>query len=80
MDETKILELFGKQVLAIRRARGWSQEKLALAANLDRTYVSSVEKGRRNISLINIYKFAKALDVPPSSLLQPEGVQGEQNR
>lgn len=69
MEEKQVLELFGKQLQAIRLAKGWSQEKLAGEADLDRTYVSSVERGKRNISLINIYKLAKALDVTPQSLL-----------
>lgn len=69
MDDARILELFGKQLQSIRQAKGWSQEKLAFEADLDRTYISSVERGRRNISLINIYKLAKALDVTPQSLL-----------
>lgn len=77
MDEAKILARFGKQLQAIRQTKGWSQEKLAFEANLDRTYVSSVERGRRNISLINIHKLANALAVPPESLLAPKEVQGE---
>ncbi len=55
MDDALILELFGKQLQSIRQAKGWSQEKLSFEASLDRTYISSVERGRRNISLINIY-------------------------
>ena len=77
MEETLVLELFGKQLQAIRQAKGWSQEKLAFEAGLDRTYVSSVERGRRNISLFNIYKLAKAVDVSPSSLLLTKGGNGE---
>ena len=68
MDDAKILELFGKQLQATRRAKGWSQEKLAFESNLDRTYVSSVERGHRNISIINIYKLSKALGIPPHTL------------
>ncbi|MDO5087287.1 MAG: helix-turn-helix transcriptional regulator [Comamonadaceae bacterium] len=54
-----------------RVERGWSQERLALECGLDRTYVSAVERSRWNVSLSNIEKMAKALDVPPWQLLHP---------
>lgn len=47
-----------------------TQEELADAAGLDRTYISSVERGRRNISLLNILKISRALGVNPSFLLE----------
>jgi transcriptional regulator with XRE-family HTH domain len=53
----------------LRHEAGISQEDLAYAADLDRSYVGQVERGERNISLDNIYRLAKALGVPPSSLL-----------
>ncbi len=58
----------------MRRARGLSQEELAHDAGLDRTYVSSCERGRRNIGLLNIYRLAAALRVSPEELLKaPKG-------
>jgi transcriptional regulator with XRE-family HTH domain len=51
--------------------KGWSQERLALECELDRTYVSAVERSRWNISLANIERLALALDVPAWSLLKP---------
>lgn len=79
MNDAQILKLFGRQLQAARNAKGWSQEKLAIEAELDRTYVSSVERGRRNISIINIYKLANALDVTPESLLKNNGGLSEQD-
>lgn len=64
-----ILMLFGERVRALRQSRGLSQEALALAAGLDRTYIGGVERGERNISLINIQKIAYALEVSPADLL-----------
>ncbi len=61
--------LFGKQLREIRMAKGISQEELAFRSGLHRTYVSSVERGERNISIVNIQKLAEALGVAISSLV-----------
>ncbi len=61
--ETNILIIFGAGVRQFRLAQQLSQEQLALKANLDRTYISGVERGVRNISLLNIQKIANALNV-----------------
>ncbi|HZC54300.1 MAG TPA: helix-turn-helix transcriptional regulator [Mycobacterium sp.] len=59
---------FGSRVRALRTERGWSQERLAHQAGLDRTYVGSVERGERNIALDNIWLLADTLGVtPPTS-------------
>ncbi len=68
MSSENILKDFGLHLKKIRATRGLSQEKLAHIADLDRTYISGVERGVRNISLINIIRLAKALEVPPSEL------------
>ncbi len=67
-----ILTLFGERVRVLRQARGLSQEALALAAGLDRTYIGGVERGERNISLLNIQKIAQAFGVSPADLLKFE--------
>lgn len=54
---------------AVREELGWSQENLAEASGLHWTYVSSVERGERNISLLNILKVAEALGVDPGELV-----------
>lgn len=60
---------FGNTLKRIRVKRGLSQEKLAELAGLHRTYVSTVERGLRNVSLLNIEKLARALNVPMSKLM-----------
>lgn len=55
--------LVGKRVKELRNNIGISQEELADIAELDRTYITSVECGKRNISIVNIEKLAKALKV-----------------
>lgn len=64
----EIKEKFGKQVKKLRLEKGLSQEALALLADLDRTYIPSIEKGERNVSIIVIEKIANALKVKISIL------------
>jgi transcriptional regulator with XRE-family HTH domain len=61
---------FGKEVRKLRLERGLSQEKLAELANLHRNYVGEVERGERNIAIINIVAMAHALRVKPAKLLE----------
>ena len=61
---------FGARVRELRLARGLSQEQLAERAGLHRTYVSSLERGRRNVGLDNILDLAAALEVPAARLFQ----------
>jgi transcriptional regulator with XRE-family HTH domain len=56
-------EKFGERVRLLRKSRGLSQEKLAELANLHSTYISGIECGARNVSLINIGKIAEALKI-----------------
>ena len=61
--------LFGKRIRELRLAVGLSQEKLAEMAELHRNYVGGVERGERNVSLLNIVKLAHALNAQPAELL-----------
>lgn len=65
----KVQKTFGKAVRKARLARGISQEALADLAGLHRTYVGDVERGERNISLVNMSKIARALDMKLSDLV-----------
>ncbi len=73
MREEAILSQFGTKVKIFRNERNISQEKLAELSKLDRTYISSVERGQRNIGILNIIKIADALKVSASSLLEEIG-------
>ena len=57
-----IKQKVGARIRELRNDRGLSQEKLALAAGLDRTYIASVENGKRNISIVNLEKIIVALN------------------
>lgn len=61
---------FGERVKAVRQEQGLSQEDLADQADLHRNYISQIECGRRNLSLLNILKLARALKVPASKLIE----------
>lgn len=61
---------FGSRLRELRLARQLSQMDLAHAADLDPTYVSGIERGRRNVSLVNVHVLAVTLGVPVAELFQ----------
>jgi transcriptional regulator with XRE-family HTH domain len=63
------LTAFGNRLVELRKARGWSQEKLALESGLARSYVGGIERGQRNIALYNICVLAETLGVEPTDML-----------
>lgn len=67
---SSFLKDFGKNVRKLREKQGLSQDNLALKADLDRTYLSGIERGERNPSLRNIGKISKALSVEPVDLFE----------
>ncbi|MFY0640225.1 MAG: helix-turn-helix transcriptional regulator [Bermanella sp.] len=69
MDE-QILSKFGLHIKALRKGKNLSQEQLASLSELDRTYISGIERGKRNVSLLNIIKIAGALELKVSALLE----------
>ncbi len=68
--ENSILKRFGNNVKRLRKSQGWSQEDLADKSGLHRTYIGSIEKGGRNVSLINIERMAKSLHVDIETLIK----------
>jgi transcriptional regulator with XRE-family HTH domain len=67
---TDPLVLFGQRLVQLRKERGWSQEQLALECGMARSYLGGVERGKRNIALLNICKLADALSVSPAEMLK----------
>lgn len=66
-----ILNTFGSTLSAIRRAKGLSQEKLGEKSNLARRYISNLESGSRNVSILTLQKLAIALEVDVEVLIKP---------
>lgn len=69
-EKTEILVIFGARIRKLRTAKGLSQEAFANLCDLDRTYISGIERGVRNVSLINIRQLAEALGITLSELMQ----------
>ncbi len=63
-------EVYGRTIRKLRLAKGLSQESLAELCSLHRTYVGAIERGERNVSLLNIVSLAHALDVPASRTMR----------
>jgi transcriptional regulator with XRE-family HTH domain len=70
-DETGIIRVVAEAVKRARKAAGLSQEELAFEAGLDRTYISQVERRKRNVTIVVLAKIAKALRTTPDRLLTP---------
>jgi transcriptional regulator with XRE-family HTH domain len=68
-EQKNDLQKFGRRLAVLRKERGWSQERLALESGLARSYLGGVERGQRNIALLNILKLARSLECEPSELL-----------
>lgn len=68
-EETGLVMVFAANVRRLRTERGLSQEALAEAAGVHRTYIGMLERGEKNVTIYNIERIARALQVKPSSLL-----------
>ncbi|NJN78299.1 MAG: helix-turn-helix domain-containing protein [Saprospiraceae bacterium] len=68
----EIKSKIGNRIKELRAIKGISQKDLSYAADLDRSYIASVEKGQRNISIVNIEKIANALEVSLQEFFKSE--------
>jgi transcriptional regulator with XRE-family HTH domain len=68
--KTAVLEIFGARVRERRRVLGYSQEELGFRAGFDRTYISGIEQGKRNPSLLAIVTLAAGLQMTGAELLE----------
>ena len=65
----QLLIRLGKRIRALRERRGWTQVILAEHTGLDRSFLADVERGKRNISILNLYLVASGLNLSLSRLL-----------
>lgn len=70
IEDKSLLVGFGLSVRKARLSKNLSQDTLAELSGLHRTYVSSIERGERNVSLINMVNISKALDIPLCDLIE----------
>lgn len=68
-QEEELLVAFGLRLKSQRLEKQLSQEELAAITELHRTYIGSIERGERNVSVLNLYKIASALDISIEDLL-----------
>lgn len=69
LEEKRFLELLGARLRERRIECGWTQEDLAAKTGLHRTFIGSVERGERNVSILNLRTLARALRTPLATLL-----------
>jgi len=69
-DNISVTKKFGQRIRTLRRERGLTQEALAELSGLDRTYISGIERGIRNVALRNIEALAQALNISMSELFE----------
>ena len=68
--QSNITEKFGERLRQLRKEKGLSQEEFAARCGLDRTYISGIERGKRNVSLRNIAVIAKTLGISICELMR----------
>jgi transcriptional regulator with XRE-family HTH domain len=69
MSTSNINKRTGGRIRKLRKKKGWSQEKLALEANLHRAYIGQIERGEKNIGLKNLEKIAKTLSIKVKDII-----------
>lgn len=74
LDTAGHLAAIGATVRARRQEFGVSQESLALATGIDRSHMGRIERGERNLSVLNLIRIAEALNISPSKLLKSAGL------
>lgn len=72
-NEEEVLGAIGAVIRSVRKARGISQEELAFLCNIDRSHMGRIERGERNLAILNFVRICRALACSPSELLARAG-------
>jgi transcriptional regulator with XRE-family HTH domain len=73
------LAALGIRITALQTDRGWSQEGFADRCGLDRTYIGGIERGERNLAVLNLLRIARTLGVSVGSLFETTGFGGSES-
>ena len=76
LGEKMIQKQVGLRIRELRNALGQSQEKFALEIGIDRTYLASIEQGKRNVSIVNLDKIWKGLKISPKDFFDSDLFKG----
>ena len=74
IDAGLLTRTLGRRIRVLRAERGWSQEVLSALAGIHRTYLGSIERGRVQISIVQLAKIARAFALPPGALIDEHEV------
>lgn len=72
-NELEILVAIGSAIRRIRKGKGFSQEELAHLSQIDRSHMGRIERGERNLAILNLTRICRALNCSPSELLAQAG-------
>lgn len=78
--DRSFLRHLGDRIRRFRETKGWSQDEFAFRCGLHRTYVGAVERGERNVSVLNLQKIAASLDISLADLFISSSAPGEEAR
>lgn len=73
-NKNVVLLKIGNNITQLRKSKGWTQEELAFECQLHRTYIGSVERGERNIAILNLFKIANALEVEVKEIIKQDSI------
>ena len=73
-DGDESLRALGSAIRSIRKEQGISQEELSHICGIDRSHMGRIERGERNVAILNILKIARAMSCPPSEILRRAGL------
>jgi transcriptional regulator with XRE-family HTH domain len=73
-DDLRVLLAIGAAIRSMRKEMGISQEELSYRSRLDRSHMGRIERGERNLSLVNLVRISRGLSCSPSEILQTAGL------